>query len=159
MCALAVLAIPVCASAKAPVMPPVYTFSERDDDDSRTCALSSASAIDAVNSALQANGVALATRKESLGRGAISAYINLASLPLQGASSDCAISINLTFEKAIMMAKPGNKKRQAEMVKFCDRGYLMTSAPESAVRKVNGHLEQFVADCVREYLMVGLRRS
>jgi hypothetical protein len=130
--------------------PPVYVFTEDDDDSSDTCQIGGASIVAAVESELRQNQISIASGAERYNGDSIWAYLNLNAAKLSG--SICAVDYNFQLTHRQIIFHVHKEKAVNVSVENCNLGGLMTGVPSGLQSRLNDKFRDLTNQCISKYL-------
>lgn len=136
--------------AYAQEFPPVYVFTEDDDDSSYACQVSGASIVAAVESEFRQNLIAIASVEQKFSGKSVWAYINVNPIEISG--SLCAASYDFQLYQRQPIYDVVKDRNTIANVEHCSLGGIMTGAPSGLQDRINDNLRDFTNQCISAYL-------
>ena len=142
------LALPAAAQEK---MPKFYVYGEEDGPaDLRTCRVTHAAAITAVQSELRGNGIVIQT-SSSDPEAVMDVYLNISAMPISNSKDNCTYNFEINFESFNDAPNPFTSASEFTKFSYCSKGSLMIWDKAGAQATVNDKLKSYVRDCLTKY--------
>lgn len=145
------LAPALAQPARAETMPKFYVYGEDDTPaDMRTCKVTHAAAISAVQSELRNGGIVIQTDSKDP-EAVMDAYVNITAMPIPSAAASCTYNFELNFESFNEVPNPFTTASEFTKLTYCSKGSLMVWDKGSAQGAINSKLREYVSECLTKY--------
>ncbi len=142
------LALPAAAQER---MPKFYVYGEEDASaDLRTCRVSHAAAITAVQSELRGNAIVIQTNSSDP-EAVMDVYINISAILISNSKDNCTYNFEINFESFNDVSNPFTSASEFTKLTYCSKGSLMIWEKAGAQSAINDKLKSYVRDCLTKY--------
>jgi hypothetical protein len=145
------IVLPAAPTLAQEALPKFYVYGEADDPaELRTCRVSHASAIVAVQAELRGKGIVIQTDSKDP-EAVMDAYVNINAMPISTTSQSCAYNFELAFESYAEIANPFSATKEFTKLSYCSKGSLMVWDKSAAQAEINRKLREYVGLCIDRY--------
>jgi hypothetical protein len=132
-------------------MPKFYVYGEDDRPaDMRTCRITHAAAVTAVQSELRGAGIVIQTNSKDP-EAVMDTYLNITAIPIPTSPQSCTYNFDITFESFTDVNNPFTSASEFTKLAYCSKGSLLIWDKAGAQGAVNDRLRAYVRECLTKY--------